>query len=246
MNIDVHVICWNEEKILPFAIQYWKRYARHVYVYDNGSDDKTLEILAQYPDWITVKRFGTGGIDNHEYLEVKNNCWKGSDADWVVISDMDECLYSKDLFDEIEKLEKRGVNIIAPQWVECWGWKFPEYNEEKLGHELVEKPMKSMSVWHHKCVLLKPSEVKEINYSVGAHLCRPKGKTKMVYMGSRIFLVHMKFLSPEYVMERYKALQGRILASNGSNHSRHYFRTEEDIMSEFKTKLADDKDRIEI
>lgn len=212
MNIDVHVICWNEEKILPFAIQYWKRYARHVYVYDNGSDDKTLEILAQYPDWITVKRFGTGGIDNHEYLEVKDNCWKGSDADWV----------------------------------ECWGWKFPEYNEEKLGHELVEKPMKSMSVWHHKCVLLKPSEVKEINYSVGAHLCRPKGKTKMVYMGSRIFLVHMKFLSPEYVMERYKALQGRILASNGSNHSRHYFRTEEDIMSEFKTKLADDKDRIEI
>lgn len=65
-------------------------------------------------------------------------------------------------------------------------------------------------------------------------------------MESRIFLVHMKFLSPEYVMERYKALQGRILASNGSNHSRHYFRTEEDIMSEFKTKLADDKDRIEI
>ena len=48
------------------------------------------------------------------------------------------------------------------------------------------------------------------------------------------------------MIERYKALQGRILASNGSNHSRHYFRTEEDIMSEFKQKLADDNDRIEI
>ena len=57
MNIDVYTLCWNEMAILPFVIEAWKRFARHVYVFDNGSTDGSIEFLKRY-DWITVEHFG--------------------------------------------------------------------------------------------------------------------------------------------------------------------------------------------
>ena len=33
MIIDVYCLCYNEIKLAPFAVQYWKRYAHKVYIY---------------------------------------------------------------------------------------------------------------------------------------------------------------------------------------------------------------------
>ena len=41
-KIDIYVLCWNEMQIAPFIVDYWKRVARHVYVYDNGSTDGVI------------------------------------------------------------------------------------------------------------------------------------------------------------------------------------------------------------
>ena len=36
MKIEVFTLCWNEIAILPFAVDYWRRFASRVTVYDNG------------------------------------------------------------------------------------------------------------------------------------------------------------------------------------------------------------------
>ena len=41
MKVDLYTLCWNEIKIIPFVIDYWKNIKEqidefHVYVYDNG------------------------------------------------------------------------------------------------------------------------------------------------------------------------------------------------------------------
>lgn len=237
MNIDVYCLCWNEIKVLPFVIQYWKRFARHVYVYDNGSDDGSLELLAQYPDWITVIHYETNNtLNDIAYLQIKNNCWKVSDADWVCVCDMDECLYAKDIFGEIEKLEKEGVNVISPQWCDVWGDKFPEYDETKLCHEVIGGVNPSMQSHLHKCILFKPCDIKEINYGIGAHTCHPVGDNpKIDFLKDKLWLVHLKNLSADYRIERFKACAERLSDVNKKHgFGFHYNMKAEETRKEFE------------
>jgi len=53
MTVHVHTFCWNEMEILPFVVQYWKRFADKVFVYDNGSDDGSVEYLKKF-DFVEV------------------------------------------------------------------------------------------------------------------------------------------------------------------------------------------------
>ena len=46
MKIAVFTICYNEMYIAPFVVDYWKKYADHVYVLDDSSNDGTFEYLS--------------------------------------------------------------------------------------------------------------------------------------------------------------------------------------------------------
>lgn len=237
-NIDVYCLCWNEAKIIPFVIQYWKRFARHVYVYDNGSDDGSLELLAQYPDWITVRHFGSDGFNDMVNKEIKNNCWKGSDADWVWVGDFDECLYSKDLEGFLSDLESKGVDGISPQCVNVVSYDFPVYNENKLCHEICGGGEWATNVNSHKMTLFKPSRFTDINYGVGAHFCRPSGEHKIVSLDNDIFFVHLCMLGVDYVVNKCKRNAKRLSDINKRcGLGIHYLRTEDEIRKDFDSKV---------
>lgn len=238
ISIDVYCLCWDEAKIIPFVIQYWKRFARHVYVYDNGSDDGSLELLAQYPDWITVRHYETNGtINDLVYLQIKNNCWKGSDADWVCVCDMDECLYAKDIFGEIEKIEEKGVNIVAPQWTDVWSMEFPKYDENELCHEVIGGVVPNYHGSLHKCILFKPLNVKEINYAPGCHNCQPVGvDLKVSILKQDIWIVHLKNLGIEYKKERFEMYKKRLSDTNKKcGFGSHYNMAFDDIQKEIES-----------
>ena len=78
MKIEVFTICWNEMAILPFAVDYWRRFASRVTVYDNGSTDGSVEWLKQNAsDLVTVVPFDTGGHKNNTiHCNMKNDYWK--------------------------------------------------------------------------------------------------------------------------------------------------------------------------
>ena len=87
-----------------------------VIVYDNGSDDGSVEYLSQYP-WIEVRQFKTNGFDDTANMNIKNSCWKESIgiADFVVVSDLDECLYSPVLESELEYMKANDITICGPR-----------------------------------------------------------------------------------------------------------------------------------
>ena len=242
-NIDVYCLCWNEAKIIPFVIQYWKRFARHVYVYDNGSDDGSLELLAQYPDWITVRHFESNGeFDELTQVYVRNNCWKGSDADWVVVCDMDECLYAKDIFGEIEKLEEKDVTMVAPQWCDVWSMEFPVYDENRLCHEIMGGVLLGNETFLHKCLLFKPSQIQETNFGPGSHFCSPSGFVIKEILDKDIYIVHLKNLGVEYKIERYKQLDKRnSIINKKCGLCTHYSMTEDKIREEFNEYTSKEK-----
>ena len=115
-KIHAYVVCWNEMDNIPFVVDYWKRFAERVIVYDNGSDDGSVEYLTQYP-WIEVRQFKTNGFDDTANMNIKNSCWKESIgiADFVVVSDLDECLYSPVLESELEYMKANDITICGPR-----------------------------------------------------------------------------------------------------------------------------------
>jgi hypothetical protein len=222
-------------KILPFVEDYWKRFARHVYVYDNGSDDGTIEFLSGF-DWITVEHYETGGqLDDLAYLRIKNNEWKGSDADWVVVCDVDECVYSEDLFTELQKVTDEGCTLIKPNWVEAVSTKVPEYTEGKLLHEIVDGGILNEG---SKTLMFRPKDISEIRYEAGCHECRPIGKVKQC---RALNIVHCKNLGVDYVMDRFKSYCDRMCENNKKyGYGFHYFTKRE----EYEKSHADMMDRV--
>lgn len=201
MNIDVYTVCWNEMAIIPFCIDYWKRFARHVYVFDNGSTDGSVEYLKQY-DWITVQPFGNKDFkQNAENSRIKNEKWKGSDADYVVCCDMDELIIGNNIKGKFELCKQSGYTIIEFDWLWLAGGDNPKYQEGKLLHELCPNIINDKV---SKVMVFSPKDITEMNYGPGAHRCKPKGKVKKIHLKT-IFCYHIcNNLSLEYKLERYK------------------------------------------
>ena len=208
MNIDVYTLCWNEMAILPFVIEAWKRFARHVYVFDNGSTDGSIEFLKQY-DWITVEHFGKDTEKSNALnSNIKNTKWKGSDADYVVVCDLDECLVGKDVIKTLEDCKKRGATIVETEWYDFINPQneIPQYEEGKTLYEVSPYATRNKT---SKTLVFDPKKITDMNYGVGAHRCYPKGIIKK-FKPTGLFVHHINnCLCLDYKLKRYEMQNAR-------------------------------------
>lgn len=239
MNIDLYTLCWNEIKIIPFVIQYWENIKNqvdlfHAYVYDNGSNDGSIEELSKY-DWITVRHFDSDGINELAYLQIKNNAWKESrgKADFVIVCDMDECLYTKDFKKLFEDMKKENISLCTPKWLEMYSKEFPIYNGKLLHMQITKCKGTNADVGTSKTIIFNPNKIKEINYVVGAHQCNPIGEIKMLN-SNNTFIMHYKHLSIDYVLNRYKKCAERLsLINKRMGWGYHYALSEDENRKNF-------------
>lgn len=184
IKIELYTCGYNEAFQLQFAIDYWKLLITdeselHVTYFDNMSTDNTLDILSKY-DWITVKQFDTNGEMNEQVLtNIRNNCWKGSNADWCIVVDVDEVFYSKDLIGELKKMKEQGIGAVACNWYALCGDDVPTYKEGVLLHQQIKKAYKQR-INHRegfsdygKIQLFNPKLAIDMHYSMGMHYAFP-------------------------------------------------------------------------
>lgn len=118
IKIDAYVLCWNEEKLAPFLLDYYSNFVSNLYILDNGSTDNTLNILkAEKRFNVEIIPYESGNkLDDSKYLELKNNIWKRSKgkADFVVVCDFDEFLYANDILDKFQYMKDNGMTICQP------------------------------------------------------------------------------------------------------------------------------------
>src|SRR5690606_32463251 len=90
MKIHAYILTWNESDIIGLVIKHYQKFCDKITIMDNHSSDGTDKIAKSMG--CEVRKFGTRYFDDAENMKVKNECWKGSDADWVIVCDADEVL----------------------------------------------------------------------------------------------------------------------------------------------------------
>lgn len=238
--VHYYAVCWNEEKMLPFVFSYYGKFVDRFFIYDNGSTDRTEEIIAAQPNAELIP-FETEGFDDIVHADIKNNCWKHSrgKADYVVVCDIDEFAYNPDMKVFLNNLNKNCVSLPTPYGYSMFSKIFPEIGKGEITEQVrTGVPDEGYS----KCILFDPHRIIEINYDPGAHICHPLG---VVNRNADYKVLHYKNLDIEAVLRRTRINAARLSPTNREhNLGFGYLYPEERIRKEFEEGLAKSQDVI--
>lgn len=195
MKIDIFATCYNEQIILPYFLKHYKKFANNITIFDNMSTDNSVNIMNDYG--VDIIPFDTNGkFEESVLMNIRNNCWKNSEANWVIVCDADELIYHENLF---EVLSGTNATHIITEGYEMMTENLPKtdgqiYEEIKNGYF---KPDYS------KPCLFKPSEITDINFAPGSHTAKPTGNVISIN-NSGIKLLHYKYLNREVLINKYR------------------------------------------
>lgn len=187
MNIDLHFIGFNESETIHLTIKHYQQFCRKVYYYDNFSTDNTREIAEAMG--CDVRMFGVAGqLNDAEYLKVKNNCWKGSDADWVIVCDADEILTTPERIYRMSQycsLLKTGnePTIFKTEGFNMFSNSLPTESWDEIFTGIQDDN-------YSKLCIFNPNAITEINYVYGCHQANPVGRVK--FSNDTLHLLHYK------------------------------------------------------
>lgn len=208
MDIEAHIIAWNEEDVIRFTVDYYKAFCKRVVLYDNHSTDRTREIASDYG--ADVRLFGIKGVlSDKEYLKVKNHCWKGSDAHYVIVCDTDEILYHPAGIPEaMYSDEFIKPTVFRTQGFGIWDNRLPMETYMELDLGVFDES-------YSKKIVFSP-KLREINYIYGCHVCSPEGN--VVYGDAKFAVLHYHNIGGvERVIKRHALYEGR-----RSDHNRRF------------------------
>lgn len=230
--VHYYAVCWNEERMLPFMFQHYDQFVDRYTIYDNYSDDRSEEIIRSHNN-SEVINFKTEGFDDTTHNNIKNNCWKRSrgKADYVIVCDIDEFIYHKDIPKALSVLKDNKYSIVKPFGYNMYSIEYPRHDTEKPLTEQIKKGVRVLMF--DKCILFDPHAIVEINYKPGAHECYPWGRVKW-YRNEDIKLLHYKNIGLKQLLERNRLYVYRLSKENIENsYGTEYLKKEQLIVKEF-------------
>ncbi len=228
MIIHAHILAFNEEKILPFTLDYYSNFCEQIFIYDNMSTDSSDEIYARYPKVKVIKWDSKGEINEMNYINIKSNAYKqfSRDADWVIVCDCDEFLYHPRLIEKLQFYKENGITVPRINGHDMVSEKFPEYD----GNPITDKIKTGSEVYPPFCKNIIFNPKLDVQYGIGGHSFQCQNATYS--NSSELKLLHYKFLSVEYVENIYKARAERLSEFNKQNKfGEHYFNVPYDYMN---------------
>lgn len=233
MTIEAFIIAWNREDSIALTINHYKKFCSKITVYDNFSDDNTRDIA--YSLGCEVELFGREGVlDDSEYKRIKNNCWKGSEADWVIVVDDDEILYHEDLSFILNQGRVNGVTLFKPQG-------FSIHSDQMPVSDWLEIQTGFTDNNYSKICVFNPSKV-DIGYEYGCHTHMkdyPKGQIN--YGKDKLWLLHYRSVGGvNRLLERWRQYEPRRQRSQINMKwglGKQYAQDEASIRKEWKESL---------
>lgn len=217
MNIEIHIITYNEQIMLPFTIAHYRRMFGDpkFVVHDNNSTDNTVALAIEAG--CTVIPFTTDGMNDTIHRNIKSEAVINATSDWVLVIDCDEeCMINtQDLID----LESKGVNAVHFSGYDI-------FDKCESPWEAAQKPHGCGSPGYSKPVLLKVGEFSVIEFGAGAHnieqIVPIEGK-EIAWSKDEFKLLHYKHWSPKWHLDRSHELAVRQSPENlQKRYSTHF------------------------
>jgi glycosyltransferase involved in cell wall biosynthesis len=121
LKLHAYIICYNEEKIIKSILEYYSSICSKIFIYDNLSNDSTVEIAKTF-EKVSVNYFDTDGMkDNSLHVKIKTEEYKKYSrkggkhttevADWIICIDTDEVIYHPDIINVLAMYKEKGVTV---------------------------------------------------------------------------------------------------------------------------------------
>lgn len=231
VKIEVHILSHDHEQMIGWCLRHYRSWGAQdqvrIVVHDGGPALVQKPVCDAYQ--AEVKFWDTAGELNDELARIlKNTCWKGTDAEWVIVVDADELLYFPGgVWETLATYDRIGAAVPKPQGFEMFSdeWHDPEHMESvSLITDWVTHGSPD-DKWYSKPVLFSPKRVVESGIGIGAHESRPILKSgRSIYVSKNwpkakpeVWLLHFHQIGPiERVAERYDATRKRLSSLNVS------------------------------
>ena len=213
-TVDLYVLCWNEEKILPYFLKYYEQFVDRIIVIDNESTDNSIKLIKENPKTVIETYKTNSQIRDDAYIEIKNNVWKKSTADIVIVCDMDEFLYHPNLKQYIQDFHDSEYSVVHPVGYDMITNDF-NFDYSKQLTELVTEGY--VNHYFDKMVMFKRQSIQSINYGYGCHYAAPNGSVK-IKDSDDLKLLHFKRLGREYYISKMESYKNRVSDFNIKNN----------------------------
>ena len=209
MKVHLYTKLWNEEEMLPFFFRHYDPLIDRYIVYDDGSTDNTLKLLAAH-DRVEIRRFvrthPTSLVLSAQALN--NNMWKESrgQVDWVIMTSVDEHLYHPaGLRQYLHVARCRGITAVPALAFQIVADAFPSPDEYLVKTRRFGAPLDH----YNKLSVFDPNAVRETHFNPGRHGAAVEGRIRYPQQ-DRLLLFHYKFLGMDYLLRRYAQLASRL------------------------------------
>jgi hypothetical protein len=201
-RVELYCLCWNDARMLPFFFRHYDDLVDRYFVFDNGSTDASLSLLARHGR-VEITPFDVlGDSFVEEERRLSNTMWRNSDADWVIVTDIDEHIYHPRLAGYLQRCTEDGITAIRSVGYEMVSDNFPVGTEPLV--EVVTVGVRSMG--HDRLCLFNPKALTETNFTVGRHEAEPAGRVVWP-VHPEVLLLHYKQLSLDYMITRSAELR---------------------------------------
>ena len=198
MKVDIFILCYNEELLLPNTIKHYRRNLPNckITILDNKSTDNSVNIAkSNNCEVIEWNSSNFNGMDTTQQTKFKNNIWKNVSNGWVIVIDMDEwlCVTENELHNE----QNQGTTILSVKGIEMIGEsKTTDLSDVDLFniHKYVDNDNESKNLCFFR------DRIQDMNYTIGAHHCSPAGIIK--YSEKKYINKHMNFLGEPYIIQK--------------------------------------------
>jgi hypothetical protein len=231
MKIHGHFLAYNEEKILPFTLDYYSQFCDKVFIWDNMSTDSSDEIYKRYPKVEVIKWESNNEINEMNYVEIKSNCYKthsrNQNVDWVIVGDIDEFLYHPNLIEKLSQYKKKGIDIPSIDGRNMFSEIFPKYD----GRLLTEIVKTGSETYLDMCKNIVFNPDKEVSFGIGGHNSNCSDCVRN--QDRELKLLHYTYLGKKEVREKYINRAKRLSSFNKKNRfGEHYYRLPYNYMDE--------------
>ena len=202
-TIHYYATCWNEENILPHFLAHHRRLYDKIVIVDDGSTDRSLKLLRKEANVeVRSRQREVGELYIWLNTQLYNQVWKESrgHADWVVVGNIDEFIYSRDLRGHLDECSRSGVTIVP-----ALGFEMVSRDPLQRGHQLMRSICRGAPAEAFcRFAIFNPDAIEEIVYLPGRHESRPTGEV-VLPQDCRVLNLHYKRVGIENTFARMQA-----------------------------------------